>query len=160
MKGLGILEFNFMPLERVLWLLDSAFELESAPEDWKTCGEFSTLVGAASLLSPTPSHIGCHFCIKYKNQRENYCALRIVSFTTLGKKKLIPSFFTSPELQESVAEKQNPLFSEEGFLFFSQERPRYGAGGFVMCVQWSSDVELTISVHMSLISMCSRILLV
>lgn len=29
MKGLGILEFNFMPLERVLWLLDSAFELES-----------------------------------------------------------------------------------------------------------------------------------
>lgn len=77
-----------------------------------------------------------------------------------GQKKPIPSFFTSPELQESIAEKQNPLFSEEDLLVFSQESPRYRAGGIVMCVQWNSDVELTISVHMSLISMCSRILLV
>lgn len=90
MKGLGILEFNFMPLERVLWLLDSSFELESQLLRIETCGEFSTLVGDASLLSPTHPHVGCHFCIKYKNQRENDCALRIVSFTTLDKKSQYP----------------------------------------------------------------------
>lgn len=61
--------------------------------------------------------------------------------------------FTSSELQDIVAEK-NPLFSEDGVA-----GPRYkcyraggaGPGHIYIRIQCSSDVELTISVHMYLI---------
>lgn len=63
-------------------------------------------------------------------------------------------------MTREYSRKTKSLVFRGSILVFSQDSPRYRAGGIVMCVQWNSDVELTISVHMSLTSMCNRSLLV
>lgn len=89
----GLLELNFMPTGRGLGLFYRAFVLDSHLLRIKRRerGEFSTPVGDVSLLSsPAQPCVGCHLCIKYRNQRENYCTLRrIVTLTSLNKKSIL-----------------------------------------------------------------------